>query len=49
FPDEFVFQCTTQRNLTLIGNAVPPILAHAIATSIAKFLKAIEASLVYNT
>jgi len=40
FPDEFVFQFTTQRNLTLIGNAVPPILAHAIAKSIANFLKA---------
>lgn len=42
FPDEFVFQFTTQRNLTLIGNAVPPVLAHAIGTSVANFLKAID-------
>ena len=42
FPDEFVFQFTTQRNLTLIGNAVPPVLAHAIGTSVANFIDAIE-------
>lgn len=42
FPDEFVFPYTTQRNLTLIGNAVPPILGHAVATSVAKFIKAID-------
>ncbi|MBQ6472932.1 MAG: DNA (cytosine-5-)-methyltransferase [Victivallales bacterium] len=42
FPDEFVFQFTTQRNLTLIGNAVPPILAHNIARAIASFLVAVE-------
>lgn len=40
FPDEFVFPFTTQRNLTLIGNAVPPVMAHAVATSIANFLDA---------
>jgi DNA (cytosine-5)-methyltransferase 1 len=39
FPDGFVFPYTTQRNLTLIGNAVPPILAHAVAKSVAAFLK----------
>ena len=42
FPDEFVFPYTTQRNLTLIGNAVPPILAHAVAKSVARFIKAID-------
>lgn len=42
FPDEFVFPYTTQRNLTLIGNAVPPILAHAVARSIAAFVSAID-------
>ena len=42
FPDEFVFPFTTQRNLTLIGNAVPPILAHAVAKSIARFIRAID-------
>ena len=44
FPDEFVFPYSTQRNLTLIGNAVPPILAHAVATSIQRFLNAITTS-----
>ena len=42
FPDEFVFPFTTQRNLTLIGNAVPPVLAHAVATSVAEFLRAVD-------
>ena len=42
FPDEFVFPYTTQRNLTLIGNAVPPILAHAVAKSVARFIDAID-------
>lgn len=44
FPDEFVFPYTTQRNLTLIGNAVPPILAHAVAKSVARFLSAIRSN-----
>ena len=39
FPDTFVFPFSTQRNLTLIGNAVPPILGHAIGQSIAAFLE----------
>lgn len=39
FPDEFVFPYSTQRNLTLIGNAVPPILAHAVASSVVRFLQ----------
>ena len=38
FPDEFVFPFSTQRNLTLIGNAVPPIVGHAVGKSIASFL-----------
>ena len=38
FPDDFVFPFTTQRNLTLIGNAVPPIIGHLVAGSIANFL-----------
>lgn len=45
FPDEFVFPYTTQRNLTLIGNAVPPILAHAVACSVARFLLATDKGL----
>ena len=38
FPDDFAFPFTTQRNLTLIGNAVPPIIGHLVAGSIANFL-----------
>ena len=38
FPDEFVFPFTTQRNLTLIGNAVPPLLGHQVARQVAAFL-----------
>lgn len=38
FPDEFAFPFTTQRNLTLIGNAVPPIIGNLVADSVAKFL-----------
>lgn len=39
FPDEFVFPFTTQRNLTLIGNAVPPLLGHHVARQVAAFLE----------
>lgn len=39
FPDDFVFPFTTQRNLTLIGNAVPPIVAHQVANSIGDYLE----------
>ncbi len=42
FPDEFVFPFTTQRNLTLIGNAVPPILGYQVAESVARYLSAVE-------
>jgi DNA (cytosine-5)-methyltransferase 1 len=39
FPDDFAFPFTTQRNLTLIGNAVPPIIAHLVAGSVLDFLR----------
>jgi DNA (cytosine-5)-methyltransferase 1 len=39
FPDEFIFPYSTQRNLTLIGNAVPPILGYKVATSVNNYLK----------
>lgn len=42
FPDEFVFPYATQRNLALIGNAVPPILGHAVARAIFRFLGALD-------
>lgn len=38
FPDTFVFPFSTQRNILLIGNAVPPLLGHAVAQSIQGFL-----------
>jgi len=38
FPDEFVFPYGTQRNVLLIGNAVPPLLGHEVAHSIQRFL-----------
>ncbi len=38
FPDEFVFPFSTQRNLMLIGNAVPPLLGHYVARSVAEYL-----------
>ncbi|MCB0075900.1 MAG: DNA (cytosine-5-)-methyltransferase [Anaerolineales bacterium] len=43
FPDEFVFPFSTQRNFTMIGNAVPPILAHFVGRSIHEFLAAVHA------
>ena len=48
FPDEFVFPFSTQRNLTLIGNAVPPILGHAVGKQIAKFLEGSEQTATSN-
>ena len=42
FPDQFVFPFTTQRNLTLIGNAVPPTLGYHVAVSVKAYLAAIE-------
>ncbi len=42
FPDEFVFPYTTQRNLTLIGNAVPPVLGYRVAESIASYLATVQ-------
>jgi len=38
FPDEFIFPFSTQRNLMLIGNAVPPLLGHYVARSVAQYL-----------
>ncbi len=38
FPDEFVFPFSTQRNLMLIGNAVPPVLGHHVARSVEAYL-----------
>ena len=42
FPDEFVFPFAAMSNMTQIGNAVPPILGHAIASSIADYIEMLE-------
>ena len=39
FPDEFVFPFSASTNVMQIGNAVPPIVAHAVATEIARFMR----------
>lgn len=38
FPDEFVFPHSTSSNVLNIGNAVPPIIAHAVGRQLAKWL-----------
>ncbi len=38
FPDSFVFQYSAMRNMKLIGNAVPPPIAHAVACHIQEVL-----------
>ncbi len=38
FPDDFIFQCTMGDAYKQIGNAVPPLLAKALASSIGKWL-----------
>jgi DNA (cytosine-5)-methyltransferase 1 len=42
FPDEFVFPFSAMSNMTQIGNAVPPILGHAIASTIADYIEMLE-------
>ena len=42
FPDDFAFKFSKTVNISQIGNAVPPILAHLVATSVAEYLEATE-------
>lgn len=42
FPDEFVFPYSTGGNVMLIGNAVPPIVGHAVTRSVAEYLQALD-------
>jgi DNA (cytosine-5)-methyltransferase 1 len=42
FPDQFVFPFSTQRNMTLIGNAVPPLLGHVVGQALAAYLDRTE-------
>ena len=39
FPDEFVFPFAAGPNVMLIGNAVPPIVGHAVLASIASYFR----------
>lgn len=38
FPDSFVFQYSAMRNMKLIGNAVPPTIAHGVANHLQHIL-----------
>lgn len=49
FPDQFAFPYTTQRNLTLIGNAVPPIVGYRVAQSAAEFFAALDSQTEENS
>lgn len=42
FPDSFVFPHSATSSVMQIGNAVPPVLAYAVATSIANFLQTLD-------
>lgn len=42
FPDDFTFKFSKTVNISQIGNAVPPILAHLVASSVADYLKTVE-------
>ena len=43
FPDTFVFPHSATTNIMQIGNAVPPLLAHKVAKSIADYLTGLPA------
>lgn len=42
FPDNFSFSFSATTNIMQIGNAVPPLLAYRVASSIAKFLENVD-------
>ena len=42
FPDDFKFTHAKTASVSQIGNAVPPVLAHVVAKSIAEFLEKVE-------
>ena len=42
FPDDFAFPHSATTNIMQVGNAVPPMLAHQVARSIADFMKRIK-------
>lgn len=42
FPDEFVFPFAAMTNMSQIGNAVPPTLAHHVASTVADYLSKVD-------
>jgi len=46
FPDEFVFPFANSSNVMQIGNAVPPIIGHAVGVEVASFFQKIAAGSV---
>ncbi len=42
FPDDFIFKFSKTVNISQIGNAVPPILAHLVACSVVDYLESTE-------
>lgn len=42
FPDDFIFNFSATTNIMQIGNAVPPLLAHKVAVSVASFMDKIR-------
>lgn len=42
FPDSFAFPHSATTNIMQIGNAVPPLLAHHVAQSVAAFLESVR-------
>ena len=42
FPDNFIFMGSRTQQYKQIGNAVPPLLAQAIAKSVKKHLKEVK-------
>ena len=42
FPDEFVFPFAAMTNMSLIGNAVPPLLGWVVGTQIAEYLNRLK-------
>jgi DNA (cytosine-5)-methyltransferase 1 len=49
FPDEFVFPFAAMTNMEHIGNAVPPIVGHHVATAVAQYLGRIDSGLPSTT
>lgn len=42
FPDDFKFQFSKTVNISQIGNAVPPVLAHIVAKAVADYIEKVK-------